>query len=254
MIFLCTVIAFLYAHKSVYMKATLLLCSFFFYFTSCQNKQLHLNNTSADSTIGKKSGGYNIKQLIGVFYDTLPCADCPGIATKIYLKPDNTFIIEREYINKRSFYETGTWTMSDSLLQLKSEDSVEQFKIMSHAELHVLDKDGKETEVASKQVVLHRNNIPFKPVAPIPIEGMFSMANNAVNIHICTMQKTYPASLAPTALFMTSAYKKAAPKGEPVYAKVAGHFELRPSLANASTEDFFIIDKFIRFLPAQSCK
>ncbi len=236
------------------MKTTIWFCCIFLA-ASCSNISTStLQNTSSDSTIAKQPAGYNLKQIIGVFDATLPCADCPGIATKLYLKPDSTFIMEQHYLDRNFLYETGRWVMQDSLLQLNGVDSAERFKIISHATLEPLDNDGKEIIAGSKKALLHRNNIPFKPVKEIPVEGMYSMKNNTMNIHICTMKKDYPATLAPGAMMMTSAYKKAAPNNEPLYAQVAGHFELRPYLNDTTTRDFFVIEKFIKFIPAQSCK
>ena len=235
------------------MKYTLVL-SFLLILMACHNNSdTTLQSTSSDSTTGKKSHGYEVKQLAGVFYDTLPCADCPGIATQLYLKPDNTFIMERQYVGKSTFYETGTWQMGDSLLQLTGTGSPQRFKIMSHAALELLDTEGKEIDSPKKQE-LHRNNVPFKPVQPVPIEGMLSARNNTMQIHICSMQRDYPATLAPSAMMLTSKYKQIAKGSEPVYAKLAGHFELRPSLHDTTTQDFFVIEKFIKFESGQQCK
>ena len=211
-------------------------------------------STSADSTVGKKPAGYEVKQLSGVFYDTLPCADCPGIATKVYLKPDNTFVMEREYVGKSTSYETGTWTISDSLLQLTGTDNPQLFKIVNYAELEMLDSQGKAIAGSTKKPELLRNNIPFKPLKPVPVEGIFSAVNDTMKIHVCSMNKDYPATLAPTAMMLTAKYKQTAKPGEPIYAKLAGHFELRPSLTDTTTQDFFVIEKFIQFIPKQQCK
>lgn len=224
---------------------------------SCHsNTATDTGNTQSDSTVGAKPTGFETKQLSGVFYDTLPCADCPGIATKMYLKPDQTFLMEREYVGKKSTaYETGTWNHSDSMLQLLSPTDTQQFKIESYALLHVLSADGKEITDAPKPMLLHRNNVPFKPLQPVPVDGMFKSINDTMAIHVCSMNKDYQATLAPTAMMMTAKYKQVAKQqGQPVYAKVAGHFELRPSLNDTTTQDFFVIEKFISFNAKGACK
>ena len=230
---------------------------FLFLLTACGNNRSDsdttLQSTSSDSTTGKRPGGYEVKQLAGVFYDTLPCADCPGIATKVYLKPDNTFVMEQEYVGKNTFYQTGIWQVTDSLLQLIGTSSPQRFKIINYAELELLDTEGKEIN-SPKKLELYRNNIPFKPMQAVPVEGVFSAKNDTMNIHICSMQRDYPATLAPTAMILTSKYKQAAKDGEPIYAKLAGHFELRPSLNDTTTQDFFVVEKFIKFDPKQQCK
>ena len=212
-------------------------------------------DTGADSTVGAKPTGFAVAQLAGVFYDTLPCADCPGIATKVYLKPDQTFVMERDYVGKNVAYETGTWAISDSLLHLTGTSSPQQFKIESYALLDVLDTDGKEITGAPKKMELHRNNVPFKPQKPVPVEGIFKSSNDTMAIHICSMNKDYQATLAPTAMMMSAKYKQTAKQqGQSLFAKVAGHFELRPSLNDTTTQDFFVIEKFISFDPKGACK
>ena len=212
-------------------------------------------NTQSDSTVGVKPTGFEVKQLSGVFYDTLPCADCPGIATKIYLKPDRTFIMEQEYVSKKIAYQTGTWTNSDSLLRLSGTTDTQQFKIESYALLEVLDTEGKEIAGTPKKLEVRRNNVPFKPLQPVPVEGIFRSIHDTMAIHVCSMNKDYQATLAPTAMMMTSKYKQVAKQqGQPVYAKVAGHFELRPSLNDTITQDFFVIEKFISFDAKGVCK
>lgn len=223
---------------------------------SCHNNTAsETGNTDADSAVGAKPTGFEVKQLAGVFYDTLPCADCPGIATKVYLKPDRTFVMERDYVGKNVSYQTGTWTNRDSLLSLSSTTDTQQFKIEGYALLEVLDREGKEIAGTPKKLELHRNNIPFKPLQPVPVEGIFKDIRDTMAIHVCSMNKDYQATLAPTAMMMTAKYKQMAKQeGQPLYAKVAGHFELRPSLNDTTTQDFFVIEKFISFDPKGACK
>lgn len=237
------------------MKTSVWFCLFFSFLVSCDSRTTSsLQNTSPDSIIAKPPTGYHLEQVVGVFYDTMPCADCPGIATKLYLKPDSSFIMEQHYLERNYFYETGRWGLRDSLLQLYGSSDTQQFKMTSHATLQVLDKEGKATTAGNNPLLLHRNNIPFKPAEPVPVEGVFKMQDSNLTIHICTMKKDFPATLAPTAMKMKPAYEKVSPNGEPQYAQVAGHFELRPFLNDTTTKDFFVIEKFIRFVPNQSCK
>ena len=144
--------------------------------------------------------------------------------------------------------------MHDTILELHSKDSLQPFLIVSATELAMINNDKIATSIHAKPTTLHRNNTPFKPAEPVPVEGVFTMANEVMSFHICSMQKTYPATLASTALLMKSAYQKAAPEGESLYAKLAGHFELRPLANSTTTKDYFVIERFIKFIPNQSCQ
>ena len=231
---------------------------FFIFFSvlflcACHNSTLQ--STSADSTTAKKTPGFEVKQLSGVFYDTLPCADCPGIATRIYLKPDNSFIMEQAYVGKNIVYDMGKWYTTDSILKLTSTEGPRQFKIISYAEIKLLDNEGRMINDTAARLSLRRNNVPFKPLQPVPVEGLFRATGDTMNIHICVLGKDYPVALAPGAVSLPAAYSKAATqKNQPVFVKLAGHFELRPALNDTTTQDFFVVENFIRFIPGQACK
>ncbi len=235
------------------MKYTATILVLIILISSCHSNA-DIKSTSADSTAGKKPQGYEVKQLAGVFYDTLPCADCPGIATKVYLKPDETFVMERHYVGKNTLYETGVWSVRDSLLQLTGTDSPQHFKIDSYAKLSMIDNENKEIKKDGKTLSLNRNNVPFRPVLPVPVEGIYSAKGDTMVLHICSMNRDYQATLASGAMGLTAKYKQVAKDGQPMYAKLGGHFELRPSLKDTTTQDFFVIEKFSGFVPGQVCK
>src|SRR5947208_15796810 len=103
--------------------------------------------------------------------------------------------------------------------------------------------------------VFNRINTPFKPKQRIPVEGIFSANGDTMNIHVCTVDNNYPVALSPDAMSMKSTYNKAVhQKNEPIYAMMEGHFELRPSLTDTSTKDFFVVEHFVKFIPGQQCK
>lgn len=212
------------------------------------------SNGNADSTAAQPTG-FDVRNVAGVFYDTLACDSCPGIATKLYLKPDNSFILEQAYVGKNVAYDLGKWSITDSILKLTGNEGPKQFKILNHASIKLLDNEGRMPYDSTARLVLQRINVPFKPLQPVPVEGIFSANGDTMNIHICAMDKNYPVALAPGAMQMKVAYSKAMhQKNEPLYAKLEGHFELRPVLKDTVTHDYFVVEHFITFMPEQQCK
>jgi copper homeostasis protein (lipoprotein) len=212
-------------------------------------------NKETDSTANKPKG-FEVKKFAGVFFDTLPCADCPGIVTQLYLKPDNSFIMEQAYLGKSVVYDLGKWSVTDSILKLTGSEGPRQFKVVNFAVIKLLDNEGRMIDdTTNAHIILSRINTPFKPLQPIPVEGIFSANGDTMNIHICAVDNNYPVALSPGALGMKATYNKAVhPKNEPIYTKLEGHFELRPSLTDTSTKDFFVVERFIKFIPGQQCK
>ena len=63
-------------------------------------------------------------QWVGLYADTLPCADCPGILTQLDLRADSTYVMRDQYLERDSIpYGTiGEWTVSGELLTLRTAD------------------------------------------------------------------------------------------------------------------------------------
>lgn len=199
-------------------------------------------------------------QLAGYFADTIPCADCAGIVTRLELKKDSCFILEQEYVGAKDsaaavFYQLGEWTVVDSILRLSEiTEGPRQFKIMQPDELKILDNEGAIITGTKLNYSLHRQSTAFQPKKNIPVRGMFAhTANSASRIKICPLGRDFPVVLAPAAQNMQAQYNtlKKTDK-ERILAEVEGRFENRPQ-GNA-TGDVFVIEKFNRFLPGEKCK
>ena len=96
------------------------------------------NQTDRTDSLRRESLINDEESLAGVFYDTLSCADCAGMATKLYLKPDSTFVMEKQQTKQSPVYETGTWLMRDSLIQLVMPDTFQLLKIVNFAQLNYI--------------------------------------------------------------------------------------------------------------------
>ncbi len=59
-------------------------------------------------------------QWPGYYDGTLPCADCPGIFTQLWVRSDSTFILRQRYIDKDSMAlgTIGEWDVRDGAMRL----------------------------------------------------------------------------------------------------------------------------------------
>lgn len=82
----------------------------------------------------------------GVYSGTLPCADCPGIRTRIELRDDGTFSRSVLYLERddRPRTDTGrfTWDDSGSRITLGEGRSAQRFQVGENVLFH-LDQDGQ---------------------------------------------------------------------------------------------------------------
>ncbi|WP_242106911.1 copper resistance protein NlpE [Luteimonas aquatica] len=96
---------------------------------------------------------FDVKGFAGVFAGTLPCADCPGIDTRLELKADGTYALRETYLERKAepLKSDGTWTLEAANKHIRldpnSKDEQDgQFEILGKDELRKLDIEGKPIE------------------------------------------------------------------------------------------------------------
>ncbi len=108
---------------------------------------------AADARPSAQSAPFDVKAFAGTFTGTLPCADCPGIDTRIVLAADGTYTISESYQGRSApeLKGDGTWTVEQDNQRLRLDpnsksDNDRQFAILSHDEIRLLDLEGKPIE------------------------------------------------------------------------------------------------------------
>ena len=96
---------------------------------------------------------FDTKGFAGRFVGMLPCADCPGIDTRITFNADGTFELLETYQDRKVKTEpvSGTWTVEadDKHVRLDPDAKAENdrvYEILSHDEIRMLDQEGKPIE------------------------------------------------------------------------------------------------------------
>ena len=115
---------------------------------SCNNKIK--TNDSEDSTKPIVVDGHNAQNAldyIGIYYGTMPCADCEGIETTLELVDDKNYKLKTVYLGKKQpaeFNSEGTyaWNESGNSITLSGiKDAPSQFFVAENA-LIQLDMEG----------------------------------------------------------------------------------------------------------------
>ena len=77
------------------------------------------------------------KKHVGEFSGKLPCADCPGIETKLTLNEDGSFLLDETYLEKKDgqFNTKGSYEVSEdgTFVNLKVKDKLIVFLIEDDA-------------------------------------------------------------------------------------------------------------------------
>lgn len=123
-------------------------------FTACKNGEkssddqmatdsTDIEQVTTDTPIGDTSR--NALDWPGVYSDTLPCGDCPGLLFDIQLNDNNTYALSLKYLEKQEtankYTGTFTWDDSGNVITLDANGDHKKLKVQEHS-LKMLDKFG----------------------------------------------------------------------------------------------------------------
>lgn len=96
----------------------------------------------------------------GIYTGVLPCADCPGIRTRITLNTDNTYMRQQEYIDRpERFTDRGIifWDQSGQVITLDSDSGSDARYWVTENRIVKLDRQGNRIEGGlADHYILHK--------------------------------------------------------------------------------------------------
>lgn len=132
-----------------------------FTFASCAT-QKSVTKDDINSAVQDEHNARNSLDFEGVYRGTLPCADCEGIKTTVYLQKDGTYKLINEYLAEadKPFITTGeySWDQTGNIVMLKDKDNTTNFKVGENS-LIQLDSERKPvTGELAKYYILTKDN------------------------------------------------------------------------------------------------
>ncbi|WP_049847516.1 envelope stress response activation lipoprotein NlpE [Trabulsiella odontotermitis] len=183
----------------------------------------------------------------------LPCADCEGIETSLFLEKDGTWVMNERYQGVQhepsSFASYGTWARTADKLVLTNSEGEKFYYRAKGDKLEMLDRDGNPIEST-----LNYTLEPVKaslPTTPMAMRGMyFYMADAAIFTDCATGQRVAVASNAQ----LERDYAVArGTDTKPVLLVVEGHFTLEPNPDTGEMTKTLMADKGTTFIPGKDC-
>ncbi|MEW5838421.1 MAG: META domain-containing protein [Pseudomonadota bacterium] len=195
--------------------------------------------------------------LPATFVGTLPCADCPGIDTKLNLLPDGQFQMRMTYLERpgAGFDSIGLWQVHEGKLLLKEgAQTVEQFQIKAKpASLIKLDMQGQP--IASKLDYSLKPKGVFQPMKPkLTMQGMFVYFADSARFTPCATGQSMPVKMEGEYLALEKAYM--ATRKEPqqaLLATVEGQISKQPRMEGEGSEQVLRVLKLVEMSAASAC-
>lgn len=158
----------------------------------------------------------------------LPCADCGGIETSLFLEKDGSWVMQQEYQGRGDGAVTaswGTWARTANKLILTATDGEKWYFHPQGDTLVMLDKQGNTIQ-SSLNYTLKPAQQPL-PVHPMTMRGLYKYMADAAIFTDCATGKRF--SVASNAALERGYRENRNPDMEPVLVVFEAHFTSEPN-------------------------
>lgn len=210
-------------------------------------------NNRSDVDVIQPTQVAELKPMQQSWRGILPCADCEGIETSLFLEKDGTWVMNERYQGVReepsSFASYGTWARTaDKLVLTDSQGEKSYYRAKGEA-LEMLDREGNPIESQ-----LNYTLAPVKsslPVTPMAMRGMYFYMADAATFTDCATGKQV--SVASNAELERGYLAARGASEKPVLLSVEGHFTLEANPDTHEPVKTLMADKEVKFIPGKSC-
>lgn len=183
----------------------------------------------------------------------LPCADCEGIETSLFLEKDGTWVMNERYQGvshePSSFASYGTWARTADKLVLTNSKGEKSYYRAKGDKLEMLDRDGNPINSALNYTL--ESVKASLPTTPMAMRGMYFYMADAATFTDCVTGKTV--AVANNAQLERD-YAAARGTGtRPVLLVVEGHFTLEANPDTGEMMKTLMTDKDSKFIPGKDC-
>ena len=234
-------------------------------FVSCGNPSPEAGTvTIADSSAVHPDTLSITAEWPGYYADTLPCADCPGIDTQLWIRSDSTFILQQKYIGRDSLPEgiIGQWHVVNGLMTVGyTGDKPEFYRYTKEGLLTVDEMGGADASKLDWSL----DKLADETGDAIPrmrLKGTFTYVADAQSFQPCGSNFTWPcaggmdmgdeagaALVAFTNADLQKAYRKAVKKGgDPWVIEAVCTMGMGPAMEGDGADEYVYIEEVERTL------
>lgn len=197
----------------------------------------------------------------GYYTGTLPCADCPGIETTLWVRSDSTFVLQQQGIDRDSV-RTGTignWSVANGVVELADRIHVIRRLASVQGGLEWLDEDGEPMPSGSKAVLEKLADAIGDAIPRMRVTGTFTYMADAQSFKPCGIDYAWPCAggmdmgeeegeplIEFTNEDLQKAYAKAVKKGgDPWVVEVVCTMGMGPAAEGDGADEYIFIEQVI---------
>lgn len=192
-----------------------------------------------------------LKSMQQSYRGILPCADCEGIETSLFLEASGTWVMNQYYQGKNTSFATyGQWARTANKLVLTQNNGEKQYFLPTDDSLVMLDAKGEPIQ-SSLNFTLKAVSLTL-PTTPMAMKGEYTYLADAAIFKDCGSGKIYPVD---SNAALQEAYLTV--RGEnvlPVLLQFDAHFTKQPKPDSDELQNVLVSDGQAKFFPGKNCQ
>lgn len=233
-------------------------------FAACSGPSGESDVPVQDSTMAPADTTHILADWPGYYTDTLPCADCSGIETTLWVRSDSTFVLQQFYLGRDTarWGTIGQWHVVNGLLTVGYTGDKPEFYRYTKEGLLTVDEMGQAFETKSDYSLDKLADEIGDAIPRMRLMGTFTYANEEQSFQPCGSKFTWPCvggmdtgeeEGEPLVKFtnedLQRAYKKAVKKGgDPWVVEVICTMGMGPAMEGDGADEYVYIEQVGRTL------
>jgi len=152
------------------------------------------NVPDQDNTAVAKDTERIVADWPGYYTDTLPCADCPGIATALWIRGDSTFVLQQFYLDRDTvpWGTIGQWHVVNGLLTVGYLGDKPEFYRYTEEGLLTVDEMGQAFETKADYSLGKLADEIGDAIPRMRLMGTFTYLADAQSFQPCGSKFNWP--------------------------------------------------------------
>lgn len=197
-------------------------------------------------------------ELPANFAGTLPCADCPGIETRLDLLSDSVFLLRENYLDRDGgpFYDIGRYRIAsghEQLVLYGGREAPMRFAISGPDSLRLLDRDGGHIESELDYSLSRQPGLPLLEPRLL-LRGEYRYMADAGRFRECLTGLDMPVAAVDDNRALEEAYIAAREEpGQTLMVSLEGRIAQRPPMEGPHSVPTLVPERFIGIWPDLGC-
>ena len=208
-------------------------------------------NNRNDTQVVASEHAMPLKPMQQSYRGILPCADCEGIETSLFLETSGTWVMNQYYQGKKtSFASYGEWARTANKLVLTSSNGEKQYFLPKEDSLVMLDTKGAPIQ-SPLNFTLKAVSLTL-PTTPMSMKGEYTYMADAAIFKDCASGKIYPVD---SNAALQNAYLAVRDENVlPVLLEFDAHFIKQPKPDSDTLQNVLVSDGEATFFPGKNCQ